>query len=116
MREVFEHPRKSVYAKLPENNVIIKASEAELHRALENLLDNAVKYGDPGTPITVGLNTEEKQIRIWVTTWPRYIGERTIQPLSSFARTKTTEKGRTKDGVWPVPRLCVAVAHSGRAL
>jgi len=30
-------------AKLPENNVIIKASEAELHRALENLLDNAVK-------------------------------------------------------------------------
>jgi signal transduction histidine kinase len=41
-------------------------STEALHRALWNLVTNAVKYGAPRTPITIGLRRAGELVRVWV--------------------------------------------------
>ncbi len=44
----------------------VEAKESHLHRALENLVSNAVKYSPDGSPISVGARQENQSILFWV--------------------------------------------------
>lgn len=50
-----------IVTKLPEKPVIIMANETHLVEALTNLMDNAIKYSDPGKNITLTLETEKSE-------------------------------------------------------
>ncbi|WP_165225436.1 sensor histidine kinase [Aquisphaera insulae] len=56
------HPRASdLRLEEPDHPVWLRASPALLAPVLENLLDNALKYSEPGTPVAVACRREEGQ-------------------------------------------------------
>ena len=53
-----EDKRLDVDLQLPEVHMSVTADPDSITQVLYNLVDNAVKFADPGTPITVGLRKE----------------------------------------------------------
>ena len=49
-----------------DDEVLVRGDRSLLTRLLVNLLDNALKYGDPGTPVTVEVGQDRAQARIGV--------------------------------------------------
>ncbi|MBS1958332.1 MAG: sensor histidine kinase [Bdellovibrionales bacterium] len=69
-----------------------------LRRALENLVDNAVKYSTPETPITITLNSHKETIEIAVHNHGPVIAKEEIPVLfQQFHRSKSAQEG-TKTG------------------
>ncbi|MBN1563613.1 MAG: HAMP domain-containing histidine kinase [Anaerolineae bacterium] len=52
---------------MPPDTIAIEADEALIMHVLENLLDNAFKFTPENGTITLGLQTIEDQVRLWVT-------------------------------------------------
>ena len=51
---------------LPKEDVVGRWNSSQIIRCLENLCNNAVKYGDPGTPITISLSLVDECARVSV--------------------------------------------------
>jgi len=51
---------------LPETLVTVRGNEAQLQRALGNLLDNAIKFTPEGGAVRVGLCQEGEWVELWV--------------------------------------------------
>jgi signal transduction histidine kinase len=51
---------------LPEEQIVVYASEAQLRCALENLLENALKFTPEQGTITLGVRREGEQVKLWV--------------------------------------------------
>lgn len=51
----------------PDDEVLVRGDRSLLTRLLVNLLDNAVKYGDPDAPLIVQVESDQAQARIRVT-------------------------------------------------
>jgi len=103
--------------KVPKTEVVIRGSHAELLRALENLISNAVKYGYSGTPITLGLSIDEDQVSIWVHNFgPQISPDEQANLFRPFSRTKDAEEHGVKGwGLGLTLVQGVARAHSGTA-
>jgi signal transduction histidine kinase len=92
-------------------------SHSALERALENLVNNAQKYGDPGTPIDVHLNVNQERAVISVCNQGKPIppGEFDAN-FQQFVRSK--DAGESPTGSWglglPYVRT-VAQSHGGTA-
>lgn len=49
-----DHPRAAdIFGKVPEHPIWVRTHPGLLAQALENLVDNALKYSEPGSPVTV---------------------------------------------------------------
>lgn len=54
-----DHPRRlDIRAEVPDHSVWVRVQPSLLAQLLENLIENALKYSEPGTPITVGCRRE----------------------------------------------------------
>lgn len=70
-------------------------SDVGLRRVLENLITNAVKYGDPGTPITIELSQENDEVTFSVHNRGEPIPEDEIGILfQQYRRLRGTEEKR----------------------
>ncbi|MEO5968736.1 MAG: HAMP domain-containing sensor histidine kinase [Bdellovibrionia bacterium] len=88
-----------------------------LRRAIENLIGNAIKYGDPNAPVTIGLFERHERVRITVHNWghPLTPEEQAIifQP---FRRTLSAQVGNQKGwGLGLILVRGIAESHGGIA-
>lgn len=60
-----DRPVQVVGGERPE--CLVLADPQRIEQVLDNLLQNAIKYGTPGTPIQVGVDCDERAARVWVT-------------------------------------------------
>ncbi|MGJ7918625.1 sensor histidine kinase [Massilia sp. LXY-6] len=93
-------------------------SHAALERALENLLNNAQKYGDPGTPIDIHLNVDNARAVIAVRNQGKPIPPGEFEAIfQQFVRSQGA--GESSTGSWglglPYVRM-VAQSHGGSAM
>jgi len=91
---------------------------AALERALENLLNNAQKYGDPGAPIEIQLGAEHERAVISVRNQGKPIPAGEFEAIfQQFVRSK--DAGASPTGSWgiglPYVRT-VAQSHGGSAV
>ncbi len=80
---------------LPENNVMVLADKDAITRVIYNLLDNAIKFSNPGSCLTIRLYKDEKKAYVAV----RDIGE-TIPPDDLpfiFDRFHKSDRSRSLD-------------------
>jgi signal transduction histidine kinase len=92
-------------------------SHSALERALENLVNNAQKYGDPGTPIDIHLNVNQERAIISVRNQGKPIPPGEFDAIfQQFVRSK--DAGESRTGSWglglPYVRT-VAQSHGGSA-
>ena len=93
-------------------------SQPALERALENLVNNAHKYGDPGTPIEIHLAVNNERIVLSVRNQGKPIPASEFEAIfQQFVRAK--DAGDTPSGSWglglPYVRT-VAQSHGGSAV
>jgi signal transduction histidine kinase len=93
-------------------------SHPALERALENIVNNAQKYGDPGTPIEIHLGVDNERAVISVRNQGKPIPAGELEAIfQQFVRAK--DAGDTPAGSWglglPYVRT-VAQSHGGSAL
>ncbi|MBA4192866.1 MAG: hypothetical protein C0467_33310 [Planctomycetaceae bacterium] len=63
----YPHDRRDdVRFAAPATNIYIKAQSAMLAQVVGNLIDNACKYSDPGTAITVSIGVESGEVTLAV--------------------------------------------------
>ena len=91
---------------------------AALERALENLINNAQKYGDPGTPIEVHLAVDNERAVLSVRNQGKPIPPGELEAIfQQFVR--SSDAGDTPAGSWglglPYVRM-VAQSHGGSAM
>jgi len=91
-------PDRDVSVTAPQD-CLIEADAGLLRQAIDNLISNAVKFGDPGTPIQLELGGDEKGVRIRVTNQAEPIpAEKQEQIFERFGRGDPAHS-RTIDGV-----------------
>jgi signal transduction histidine kinase len=93
-------------------------SHTALERVLENLVNNALKYGDPGTPIEVHLGVDNERAVISVRNQGKPIPPGEFDAIfQQFVRSK--DAGESSTGSWglglPYVRT-VAQSHGGSAM
>ncbi|MDY0267741.1 ATP-binding protein [Trichloromonas sp.] len=60
------HPQRNFQLDCSQNLPPLQGNEAHLYRALENLLNNAVKYTADDSPITLGARLDSENMLLWV--------------------------------------------------
>lgn len=76
--------------------VRLRADPAQLEQLLSILLDNAVKYADRGGTVRVGLEREDKRVRLWVQNTCAALPE--VPPEKLFDRFYRADAARTQSG------------------
>jgi len=82
----------SIEADLPQG-LTARADRSALHRALSNLVDNAIKYTEPGG--TIGVRAAAEEARVKVTVWDTGIGMLSADLPRIFERFYRVDKARS---------------------
>ena len=61
------HPDRKFEYRGTQQAVKANVSDFRIEQLLDKLVDNAVDFSDPGTPITIGLNTDARSLTLFVT-------------------------------------------------
>ncbi len=72
----------------------IRGSRVRLESALFNLLDNAVKFSEPGGRVDVGMEADQRTLRVWVT--DEGIGIPTAEQSRIFERFYRVDRARSR--------------------
>ena len=91
-----EYSKRKVELKLPTEAIAIKADARRLTQVLLNLIDNAVKYSEPETSITLKLTTAERRAIIQVC--DRGVGIPLQQQGRIFERFYRVDEARNRAG------------------
>lgn len=87
-----------------------------LRRMLENLVGNAVKYGDPQRPVTVRIEASSDRVELSVHNWGRVLSPAELDAIfTPFARTRAADASGERG--WGIGLTLVrgtAEAHGGR--
>jgi signal transduction histidine kinase len=95
---------------LPPNIVVAHADEALLERAIANVMDNAVRYNQPGGDVTLTLSTAEagKRFRLTVLDTGHGVTDEEFRGLTAVRRFRGDEGRNRRPGA---PGLGLAVAR-----
>ena len=55
-----------IITSIPNQEISVQVDANEIHGALVNLIDNAVKFSTQGDTVSVGLNIEDTLIKLWI--------------------------------------------------
>ena len=96
---------------------VIRGDHGKLRMALDNLVDNALKYSPPSSVVTVGATAEPAQLLLWVR--DQGIGVPTAEQERIFERFHRVDARLSRDtpGVGMGLYICrvIVEAHNGRA-
>jgi len=110
------HPGGTLAREVPADLPRITADAALLRRVLDNLLDNAAKYGEPGAPVELTAAVDGEALRVEVR--DRGIGvaaedlPRLFEPFFRTERSRSRTAGGTGLGLTLCQRI--VEAHGGR--
>lgn len=85
-----------VVVELPESPAIIRGDRGQIDQLLRNLVDNALKYGRPDTPVTVRIHQTEGAVHLSVRDQGEGIGPEHLPHLTR--RFYRTDPGRSRAG------------------
>ncbi len=88
----FKEYNKKIQINIPEKDIYAFGDEKSLNRILNNLVNNALKYGSEGT--LVGINLKEDESYVFVDVWDNGAGIPKEEIDYVFDRLYTVEKSR----------------------
>ncbi|MEL6496057.1 MAG: HAMP domain-containing sensor histidine kinase, partial [Cyanobacteria bacterium J06623_7] len=91
-----QYGEREISLQLTSNLIAIKADNHRLKQVLLNLIDNAIKYSESGTPITIKLKNEGERAKIQVC--DRGIGIPLQQQGRIFERFFRVDEARNREG------------------
>ena len=94
-----EDKRLDVDLQLPEVHMSVTADPDSITQVLYNLVDNAVKFADPGTPITVGLRKENGKAYVSVKNLGESIPADDLPLIFDRFHKSDRSRSRDRDGV-----------------
>jgi PAS domain S-box-containing protein len=115
-RAALEMPDRPVELQVAGDVPVADADPDRLAQVLENLLTNAVKYGDGGTPIVVAVGRDDAQIAVSVTNRGKPFAPDELATLfQRFQRTDSAKLQRIKgSGLGLYITRSLVEAHGGR--
>ncbi|MEZ4308898.1 MAG: histidine kinase dimerization/phospho-acceptor domain-containing protein [Polyangiaceae bacterium] len=90
----------------------VRGDRAWMSRAIDNLIDNALRYGTPGAPVTVEVKRDGAEVHVSVTN-AGAVDKNVAKRL--FRRFVTTREGKGGTGLGLAIVRAIAEAHSGSA-
>ncbi len=90
----------------------VRGDRTWMSRAIQNLLDNAARYGTPGEPVTVEVRREDDRVVLAVKNAGQ-VDRHVVKRL--FRRFVTTREGKGGTGLGLAIVRAIAEAHSGSA-
>ncbi|MGI8775297.1 MAG: ATP-binding protein [Actinomycetota bacterium] len=117
-REVVENLRDSlegrpVAVEIPADLPPLESDDSKINQIVTNLVDNASKYSEPGTPIAISGRVEGKGVTVSVTDRgpgiPKGVQERIFERFYQVDQTSTRESGGTGLGLYICRRLAESV-------
>lgn len=104
--------RRTIRLKLSDKELLVSVDAKVMIRAFDNLLDNAMKHGDPSAEITVGCRIEAERLILQVHNYGPVIPAEHIQSVFHKYYT-SSEDARKGWGIGLSMVRAVAAAHGG---
>ena len=93
-RAAAEKKRIRLFSAVPETGLAVRADPGALDQILDNLIDNAIKYGAEGGEVSVRASSEREKVRVLVKDAGAGIEERHLPRL--FERFYRVDAGRSR--------------------
>jgi signal transduction histidine kinase len=111
----FLYPNYSYFVKAPDGDYAVKADPVRLERILYNLIENAAKYSDKGSEITIAVARENGTLTVSVSDKGRGMPKERIPELfEPFTRLLTHQEHTKGLGLGLVVCKRLVEAHGGR--
>jgi len=115
-RPAIEATGHAVELRLPGEDVQVLADTVRMEQVLNNLLENAVRYSDPGSPVEVGLTTDDGQALVSVSDRGDAIPEAELELVFELFHRGRNAEQRGIRGAGLGLAICrgIVEAHEGR--
>lgn len=104
---------KTIKAELPSHPVVGVFDTALIVRSVENLISNAVKFGNKNTPVEVCLDEDENQVTIRVHNHGNPIAKTNLEDIFSFFSTSESSRGASRGWGLGLSLIKTVAKHHG---